>query len=261
MPPRVHHPLTVTDHREDQQPTTKDDLERETGAADAAPEPVTNEKTQRRPCRDTLHQNLGNPSTLQRFNLINYYYYHKQATRTYEWKLLYRYHTIQIYTCNRSLSIYVNTRKILLQLVDIDHSLADTLITLEPDYYDKMRLSIENRPIELPDKDVKEFLSTYTATIGKTYYPGIKHSNKYFTAGTRIYQCIKLHMSWYYIILGDTYEYDMTSSLMANLPTATTTSIKILIKHQHRPIKIITRYQMSHRHQLHTTQKSYKLQN
>ena len=57
-----------------------------------------------------------------------------------------------------------------------------------------MRLSIENRPIELPDKDVKEFLSTYTTTIGKTYYPGIKHSNKYFTAGTRIYQCIKLHV-------------------------------------------------------------------
>ena len=78
------------------------------------------------------------------------------------------------------------------QFVDTDHLLADTTITLEPDYYDKFRISIENIPIELPDKEVKEFLSTYTKIIGKTYYPGIKHSNKYFTTGTRVYQCIKL---------------------------------------------------------------------
>ena len=46
------------------------------------------------------------------------------------------------------------------QFVDTDHLLADTTITLEQDYYDKFRISIENIPIELPDKEVKEFLST-----------------------------------------------------------------------------------------------------
>ena len=95
-------------------------------------------------------------------------------------------HTIQISTCNRFLSICFDTRAMLLQFVDTDHLLADTPITFEPDYYDKFQISIENIPIELPDKEVKEFLSTCTTTIGKTYYPGIKHSNKYFTTGTRV---------------------------------------------------------------------------
>ena len=44
------------------------------------------------------------------------------------------------------------------QSVDTDHLLADKTITLEPDYYDKFRISVENIPIELPDKEVKEFL-------------------------------------------------------------------------------------------------------
>ena len=105
---------------------------------------------------------------------------------------LHNIHTTEISTCNRFLSICFDTRETLLKFVGTDHLLADIPITLEPDNYDKIQLSIENIPIELPDKEVKEFLSTYTTTIGKTHYPGIKHSNKFFTSGTRVYQCIKL---------------------------------------------------------------------
>ena len=56
----------------------------------------------------------------------------------------------------------------------------------------RIRISIENVPIELPDKKVKTFLLEYTTVAGKTYYPGIKHENKYFITATRVYQCIKL---------------------------------------------------------------------
>ena len=106
---------------------------------------------------------------------------------------LHEIHTIQISTCKRLLSICFGTREILLKFVDTDHLLTDKPITFKPDYYSKIRISIENIPIELPDCEVKEFLSTYTKIIGKTCYPGIKHSNKYFTTGTRIYQCIKIN--------------------------------------------------------------------
>ena len=100
---------------------------------------------------------------------------------------LHNIHTTEISTCNRFLSICFDTRETLLKFVGTDHLLADIPITLEPDNYDKIQLSIENIPIELPDKEVKEFLSTYTMTIGKTHYSGIKHSNKFFPSGTRVY--------------------------------------------------------------------------
>ena len=41
-----------------------------------------------------------------------------------------------------------------------------------------------------------------------------------------------------YTTLDDTYGYDMTNSLTTNLLTSTTTPIKILTKHRHRPTKI-----------------------
>ena len=103
-------------------------------------------------------------------------------------------HTIQISTCKRFLSLCFDTRDTLLQFADTDHILLDTPISFEPEYYQKIHISIENIPIELPDDEVKIFLSTYTKTIkGKTYYPGIKHSNNFITTGTRIYQCIKIN--------------------------------------------------------------------
>ena len=103
-------------------------------------------------------------------------------------------HTKQISTCKRFLSLCFDTRGTLLQSADSDHILLDTPIFFEPEYYQKIHISIENIPIELPDDEVKNFLSTYTTTRkGKTYYPGIKHSNKFITNGTRIYQCIKIN--------------------------------------------------------------------
>ena len=102
-------------------------------------------------------------------------------------------HTIQISTYKRFLSICFDWREILLQFVGTDHLLTDIPVTFEPGYYDKIRIFIENIPIELPDQEVKKFLSTYTTTIGKTYYSEIKHSSKFFTIGTRVYQCIKLN--------------------------------------------------------------------
>ena len=39
---------------------------------------------------------------------------------------------------------------------------------------------------------MKIFLSKYITPVGKTYYPGVKYSNKFYTTGTRVYHCIKL---------------------------------------------------------------------
>ena len=146
-------------------------------------------------------------------------------------------------------SICFDTGAILLQFVDIDHLLADTPITFEPYYYDKFGISIENIPIELPDKEVKEFLSIYTTTIGKTYYPGIKHTN--FTTGTRVYQCIKLnqhisrhvhHFGRYLRIRYDQQPHDKPTNNHNN-------TNQNLINHRHRPTRIITRYQLHTTHQ------------
>ena len=82
---------------------------------------------------------------------------------------LHNIHTIQISTCNRFLSICFNTRETLLKFVGTNHLLADIPTTLEPDNYGKIQISIEDIPIELSDKEVKEFLSRYTTTIGKTH--------------------------------------------------------------------------------------------
>lgn len=103
-------------------------------------------------------------------------------------------HTIQTYTLHRFTSVYFDTRETLPNFVNTDHILLpDISITFEPDYYNKIPISIENIPIELQGKEVKTFLSTYTIPIGKTYYPRTKHYNKYFTTEARAYQCIKLN--------------------------------------------------------------------
>ena len=64
-------------------------------------------------------------------------------------------------------------------------------IRFKPDYHTRQRISLEYIPIELPDREVKTFLSEYVTILGKTYYPGNRHS-KHFTTGARVYQCIKL---------------------------------------------------------------------
>ena len=159
--------------------------------------------------------------------------------------------TIQISTSNRPPSICPDTRVIPLQPADTDQSPADTPIPLEPDYYDKIRVSIENMLTELPDKEVKEFVSTYTTTIGKTYYPGIKHTNKYFTTGKRVYQCIKLtqnisrhlhHFGRYLRIRYDQQPHDKLTTIDNNTNENTD-------KTPNRPITITARYQTPHRYQ------------
>lgn len=119
--------------------------------------------------------------------------YHK-ITHTKIAENLHEIHTIQIPTCHKYVSLCFDTREIPLKFVNTDHlQLPDIYITFKPDYYHKICISIEYIPIELPDKKVKTFLSTYATPIGKTNYPGTKHYNKYFTAGTRVHQCIELN--------------------------------------------------------------------
>ena len=101
-------------------------------------------------------------------------------------------HTIQISTCHRYASECFDTRDILLKFTSTEHSLLDHPIIFAPDYNDKTRISIENLPIELPDKEVKTFLSKYITPVGKTYYPGIKYNCKFYKTGTRVCHCVRL---------------------------------------------------------------------
>ena len=74
------------------------------------------------------------------------------------------------------------------------HTLLQNLtIIFIPDYQERVRISIENLPIELPDEKVRNnFLSRYVTPIGKTYYTGKRHNNKFYTTVTRVYQCTHL---------------------------------------------------------------------
>ena len=101
--------------------------------------------------------------------------------------------TIQISSCHRYASVCFTTRETLEHFCKWSYELLpDQYITPEPDYHNRIRISIENIPIELPDKEVKTFLSEYITITGKTYYPGKRYHNKHFTIGTRVYQGIKL---------------------------------------------------------------------
>ena len=102
-------------------------------------------------------------------------------------------HTIQIPTCKRFGPTCFDIRETLLNFTNTEHYiLPDTPIKFHLDFYDKIRISIENIPTELPDKEVKSFLSECTKPIRKTYYPCVKHHNKYYTTETRVYQCTDL---------------------------------------------------------------------
>ena len=99
---------------------------------------------------------------------------------------------IQIFSCHRSASTCFTEPDILKKFCEAKHLLSlNTYVKIEPDYHTRIRTSIENIPVKLPDKD-KTLLSDHTTVIGKTYIPVIKHNNKYFTTETRIYLCIKL---------------------------------------------------------------------
>ena len=96
--------------------------------------------------------------------------------------------TIQISTRHRFASLCFDTTETLITFTNTEHLILPNIsITFQPDYYEKKRISIENLPTGLPDKEVKTFLSQYATLFGKTYYPGIKHQNKYYTTRTRVY--------------------------------------------------------------------------
>ena len=112
-------------------------------------------------------------------------------------------------------------------------------------------MSIENVPIELPDKEVKTLLSQYTTGTGKTYYPGIKHENKYFTFGTRVYINVLNYYNIFqdtYTDLADIYVYDMIRNLQTTqLYQITTIQTQRILPHQQTMI----------RQQLQTMKKKY----
>ena len=101
-------------------------------------------------------------------------------------------YTIQISTGHKYASICFTQKDIPEKLCETEHQLIDTYVKFKPDYHTRIRMSIEQVPIKLPGKEVKTLLPEYTTATGKIYYPGIKHENKYFTTGTRVYQYIKI---------------------------------------------------------------------
>ena len=107
--------------------------------------------------------------------------------------LLHKINTVQISTCHRHISICFKSRQLLLEFCEREHILLQNLfIHFIPDYHERIRISIENLPIELPDEEVRNFLSRYTTPIGKTHYTGKRYNNKYYTTETRVYLCIHL---------------------------------------------------------------------
>ena len=88
--------------------------------------------------------------------------------------ILHEIHTIQISACHRYASISFKTRELLLEFCKNKHLLHDVPIIFSPDYHERIRVSSENLPIELPDTEVKNFLLIYAPPIGTTYYTGQK---------------------------------------------------------------------------------------
>ena len=97
--------------------------------------------------------------------------------------------SIQISTCYRYLSICFQNRELMEEFSLNEHNIIEYTITFYQDYEKKIRISIENLPIELSDAKIRQFLNNYVALIGNTYYPGHRYENKHFITGTRVYSC------------------------------------------------------------------------
>ena len=122
------------------------------------------------------------------------------AAMLFNEELLSEIDTIQIWSCHRYTSICFTRREILEPFCKSEHQLLpDKQVHVEPDYYNRQRISIRNIPIELPHREVKTFLSEYVTITGKTYYLATGYNNKHFTNGIRMYQSIKMqkHLSWH----------------------------------------------------------------
>ena len=77
-------------------------------------------------------------------------------------------HTIQISSCHAPTLVSFTVEHILETFLEAEHLLPpNTYGKFESDYYTRIRISTENRPIELPDKD-NTLLSDYATVVGKT---------------------------------------------------------------------------------------------
>ena len=73
-----------------------------------------------------------------------------------------------------------------------EHFITNEPITFTPDYQKKIRISIENIPIELQDTKIRTFLSHCVTLVGNTYYPGKRYENNHFITGRRVYSSITI---------------------------------------------------------------------
>ena len=89
---------------------------------------------------------------------------------------------IQISTSHRYAWICFKDRDVMENLCEEEHFITN-------DYQKKIRISIENIPIELQDTKIRTFLSYYETLVGNTYYPGKRYKNTHFITGTRVYSC------------------------------------------------------------------------
>ena len=102
------------------------------------------------------------------------------AQMLFEENYLHDIDTIQISTCHRFISICFNSRQILLTSCEDEHQiLPDLHIKFTADHSEIIRISVENIHIELPDTEVKTFLSNYATSVGKTHYPEQIFHNKF----------------------------------------------------------------------------------
>ena len=77
---------------------------------------------------------------------------------------------IQISTCHGYLSICFQNRDIMKESCQNEHIIIEYTITFNSDYQKKIRISIENSPIELADAKIRQFLNNCVTLIGNTYY-------------------------------------------------------------------------------------------
>ena len=74
-------------------------------------------------------------------------------------ELLIHIRCIQISTCHKYVSICFKDRDIMENFCEEEHVIFNDLITFTPEYQKKIRISIENIPIELQDIKIRTFLS------------------------------------------------------------------------------------------------------
>ena len=92
-------------------------------------------------------------------------------------------------TCYRYISICFKDQETMETFCEEEHHITETIkMNFIPDYHRKIRISIENIPIELQDTKIRNFLSDYVTLAGNTYYPGYRYQNINYITGTGVYK-------------------------------------------------------------------------